>query len=147
MANAVFNLNCHRDALVQDDNSGVHDLKTADITLISHTLGRSRRAECSIQKIMLQAAVKFGHKSANRHKRWQYKYEGFVYITDDTSRHEITCWRTDDRLMLRTDKLQEQTSAIRHTSRTESNTIIDYLVCARPYRQTTYKRQRGVKNM
>ena len=35
-------------------------LNTADITLLSHTHGRERRAERSIDKLELQAAVKYG---------------------------------------------------------------------------------------
>jgi len=51
--------------------------------------------------VELQAAIKYGRKEpANPGRRgdprWRYEHNGVVYITDDTSRHEITSWRLDD---------------------------------------------------
>ena len=40
--------------------TGVGELNTADVTLISHTHGRQRRVERAIDKSELQAAVKHG---------------------------------------------------------------------------------------
>ena len=75
-------------------------LRTDDITLISHTHGRERRAERKIMRKELQAAIKYGIKErANPGRdgstRWRYTHDGIVYITDETSRHEVTSWRTD----------------------------------------------------
>ena len=75
-------------------------LNTEDVSLISHTHGRERRAERSISRIELQAAVKHGrkepaHPSAQGLLRWRYTYNGIVYVTDASSRHEITSWRDD----------------------------------------------------
>jgi hypothetical protein len=75
-------------------------LRTEDVTLISHAHGRQRRAERNIQRVELQAAIKNGTKeSANPGRdgssRWRYTYNGVVYITDESSRHEVTSWRID----------------------------------------------------
>ena len=74
---------------------------TADVTVLSGSHGRARRAERSIEKVELQAAIKYGRKEpANPgrrgDRRWRYEHNGVVYITDETSRHEITSWRLDD---------------------------------------------------
>ena len=77
------------------------DLQTEDITLISHTHGRERRAERSITKPELQAAVKHGRReqanpSPTGQKRIKFTHKGVCYITDATGRHEITSWRLDE---------------------------------------------------
>ena len=76
------------------------DLNTSDITLISHTHGRQRRAERGIDRNNLQAAVKHGraeraNPGPHGEQRWRYTYQGVVYVTDETRRHEITSWRED----------------------------------------------------
>jgi Mg-chelatase subunit ChlD len=48
----------------------------------------------------LQAAVKHGNCEAaspgqRGEQRWRYEYNGVVYITDASSKHEITSWRLD----------------------------------------------------
>ena len=75
-------------------------MRTQDMSLISHTHGRERRAERGILRAELQAAIKYGKRERanpgrNNQQRWRYTYDGVVYITDDTSRHEITSWRID----------------------------------------------------
>ena len=81
-------------------------LNTVDVTLISHTHGRERRAERSIGRVDLQAAVKHGNREAaspgqRGEQRWRYEYNGVVYITDASSKHEITSWRVDGKDMLK----------------------------------------------
>eukprot|EP00798_Chlamydomonas_sp_ICE-L_P022993 gene22993-30181_t len=76
-------------------------LATSRISIVSHTHGRERRAERGIEKRELQEAVKYGHKErANPGRegstRWRYTHKGVVYITDESSRHEVTSWRMDD---------------------------------------------------
>ena len=77
------------------------ELSTNEVSLLSHTHGRDRRAERGIKKRELQAAVKHGTKERAgsgldaAEIRWKYTYKGVVYITDHTSRHEITSWRLD----------------------------------------------------
>ena len=76
------------------------ELNTVDVTLISHTHGRQRRAERSIGRVDLQAAVKHGNcepasPGQRGEQRWRYEYNGVVYITDASSKHEITSWRLD----------------------------------------------------
>ena len=73
-------------------------LRTSDLCLVSHTHGRERREERGINKRELQEAVKYGRRErANPGRsgdaRWRYIHKGIVYITDETSRHEITSWR------------------------------------------------------
>eukprot|EP00899_Mesostigma_viride_P028369 jgi/Mesvir1/8717/Mv02647-RA.1 len=75
-------------------------ISTCDVTLLSHTHGRLRREERGIERSELQAAVKHGRKEAANpgplgDPRWRYTHKGVVYITDATSRHEITSWRID----------------------------------------------------
>ena len=76
-------------------------LRTSDISLVSHTHGRERREERGIAKRELQEAVRHGRREiANPgrrgEKRWRYTHKGVTYITDETSRHEITSWRLDE---------------------------------------------------
>jgi len=75
--------------------------RTSDVSIISHLHGRARRAQRGIDKRELQAAVKNGRKEAANpgrlgDRRWRYTYQGVIYITDESSRHEITSWRLDD---------------------------------------------------
>jgi hypothetical protein len=75
-------------------------LLTSNVELISHAHGRQRRAERNIQRKELQAAIKHGEKEVanpgrDGSKRWRYTHKGVVYITDETSRHEVTSWRID----------------------------------------------------
>ena len=54
----------------------------------------------------LQAAVKHGNREAaspgqRGEQRWRYEYNGVVYITDASSKHEITSWRLDGKDMLK----------------------------------------------
>lgn len=78
------------------------DLRTEDISLIFHTHGRQRGAQRNIKREELQAAIKYGKKEVevanperNGSKRWKYTHDGVVFITDETSRHELTSWRLD----------------------------------------------------
>mmetsp|Transcript_10216 Transcript_10216/g.16539 ORF Transcript_10216/g.16539 Transcript_10216/m.16539 type:complete len:690 (+) Transcript_10216:55-2124(+) len=77
------------------------NIKTSDITLISHAHGRQRRQERGIRRKDLQAAIKHGRKEeANPgpkgQLRWKYTHRGVVFITDESSKNEITSWRLDD---------------------------------------------------
>eukprot|EP00798_Chlamydomonas_sp_ICE-L_P013595 gene13595-19468_t len=76
-------------------------LATSRISIVSHAHGREHRAERGIEKRELQEAVKYGRKErANPGRdgstRWRYTHKGVVYITDESSRHEVTSWRMDD---------------------------------------------------
>ena len=68
------------------------------VTVLSSAHGRQRRSERLISKSDLQAAVKYGEKEASSRTatvailRWKYTFRGIVYITDETSRREITSW-------------------------------------------------------
>ena len=86
--------------VVSDMQRFAPGMPTEDISLISHTHGRERRAERNIQRKELQAAIKYGTKERanpgrDNSTRWRYTYDGVVYITDETSRHEVTSWRID----------------------------------------------------
>jgi hypothetical protein len=64
-------------------------------------LGRERRLQREIAKIELKKAIKHGKREPsdpgrNGERRWKFTYNGVVYITDDSLRHEITSWRIDD---------------------------------------------------
>jgi hypothetical protein len=71
--------------------------QTKDITLLSGVHGRDRRAERKISKHDLQAAIKYGVKTRGKPSHqgfltWKYTFANIVYITDDTSKIEITSW-------------------------------------------------------
>ena len=75
-------------------------LQTEEISLVSNIHGRERRLERNISRVELQRAIKYGRKErANPGRdgsmRWRYTFDGVVYITDESSRHEITSWRLD----------------------------------------------------
>ena len=75
-------------------------LRAEDISLVSHIHGRERRAERNILRQELQSAVKHGtieraNPGRDGSTRWRYTHNGVVYITDESSRHEITSWRID----------------------------------------------------
>ena len=78
-------------------------LSTSEITLLSHTHGRERRATRGIMKDELKAAIKYGkkeraHPGTSSAPRWRFTHCNVVYITDESCRHEITSWRIDDEL-------------------------------------------------
>ena len=76
-------------------------LSTHEISIISHTHGRQRREERNIKKEELQAAIKYGTRyranpGPSGKPRWRFEHDGVVYITDETFRQEITCWKLKD---------------------------------------------------
>ena len=66
------------------------------VTVLSSAHGRQRRAERLINKRDLKAAVKYGKKELSYNQRgelnYKYTFADVVYITDLTSRKEITAW-------------------------------------------------------
>lgn len=78
------------------------ELATDDMTLISHSHGRVRRAERNITKPELKKALKYARAlrtyGPKGQPRWRFQYNGVVYITDDTRKHEITSWRYVDNI-------------------------------------------------
>lgn len=71
------------------------ELATSCVEIISSIHGNQRRAERLIDKRDLQAAIKHGTKEIQHLKgkiRYKYTFAGIVYITDQTSRHEITSY-------------------------------------------------------
>ena len=68
---------------------------TQEVPFISSIHGRKRRHEREITKEELQAAVKYGTKEAthtNGMLRWKYSFGDIVYIADETSSVEVTCY-------------------------------------------------------
>jgi hypothetical protein len=67
---------------------------TSLVTVLSSAHGRQRRAEHEIHKRDLQAAVKYGVKESAGVCRifGKYTFADVVFITDATSRQEITSW-------------------------------------------------------
>eukprot|EP00039_Didymoeca_costata_P013633 m.210822 g.210822 ORF g.210822 m.210822 type:complete len:701 (-) comp15827_c0_seq1:1753-3855(-) len=73
------------------------DNHTSLITVLSSTHGRDRRRQRRISKGDLQAAVKYGKKefaepNSKGEQMLKYTHADIVYITDLTSRKEITSW-------------------------------------------------------
>lgn len=71
---------------------------TCDVPFFSSLHGRERRSLRDIDKLDLQAAVKYGIKERGRPDpatgmaRWKYTYADIVYITDAFSTREITSY-------------------------------------------------------
>ena len=81
-------------------HSNLSSLNTSQVSLLSHTHGRERRQARGIEKRELKEAVKHGRKErANPGRggepRWRFTHKGVVYITDVSTRYEITSWRID----------------------------------------------------
>ena len=73
-------------------------LPTIQVPIISSVHGRKRRLEREITKEELQAAVKYGKKEAtytNGILRWKYSFADIVYISDETSSVEVTCYTVE----------------------------------------------------
>ena len=75
-------------------------LSTSEIPFTSSDHGTKRRFEREIAVRDLQAAVKYGTKKlassgSKEAVRWKYTYGDIVYITDSTSRKEITSWASE----------------------------------------------------
>jgi hypothetical protein len=71
---------------------------TQEVPFISSIHGRKRRHEREITKEELQAAVKYGTKEAthtNGMLRWKYSFGDIVYIADETSSVEVTCYTVE----------------------------------------------------
>ncbi|CAM9600243.1 unnamed protein product [Ectocarpus sp. 4 AP-2014] len=72
--------------------------RTCEVPFSSSLHGRERRALRGITRIDLQSAVKYGKKDtaspnqATGARRWKYTHANIVYITDETSTLEITCY-------------------------------------------------------
>ena len=70
----------------------------SDVPFFSSLHGRERRALRGIDRLDLQAAVKFGRKERGRPHpatgavRWKYTHADIVYITDESSTREITSY-------------------------------------------------------
>ncbi|CAM9412037.1 unnamed protein product [Ectocarpus sp. 13 AM-2016] len=77
---------------------------TSDMPFFSSLHGRERRALRGIARIDLQSAVKYGKKQqaspdrATGARRWRYTHANIVYITDETSTKEITCYAKSNSL-------------------------------------------------
>eukprot|EP00854_Cymbomonas_tetramitiformis_P014698 gene14698-17366_t len=73
-------------------------ITTSAVSVISSPHGLLRRKQRKINIRDLQAAVKYGTKEAGfpcprtGENRWKYTHADVVYITDASSRHEITSW-------------------------------------------------------
>jgi hypothetical protein len=66
---------------------------TSCITVLESAHGHRRRVERSIGTHDLQRAVKYGQKEEqvrNGVVRWKFTYADVVYITDETTRHEVS---------------------------------------------------------
>ena len=73
--------------------------RTSEVTVLSSLHGRARRELREITKFDLQEAVKYGEKTRGhpdpktKLPRWKYTYANVVYITDHSSRIEVTSYR------------------------------------------------------
>jgi len=96
MAACMSSLDAQLGRLSLKSLSGLQTVATSAVTILSSEHGLMRRAERLIQKRDLQAAVKHGTREISVNQRGQmnykYKFADIVYITDETSKREITSW-------------------------------------------------------
>ena len=71
-------------------NTMVDSRETSLITLITSEHGKMRREQRDISKRDLQKALKHGSREPNYKARWKIEYDGIIFITDNSMRHEIT---------------------------------------------------------
>ena len=82
-----------------DDNNPQqqHIPLTEELTVLSTVHGRQRRELRDITKHDLKTVMKYGTKSkgnfVNGDQRWKFEFGNTVYITDNTCRKEITCYK------------------------------------------------------
>ena len=81
-----------------DDNHPRHQVPlTEELTVLSTIHGRLRRELRDITKLDLKTVMKYGTKSkgnfVNGDQRWKFEFGNTVYITDNTCRKEITCYK------------------------------------------------------
>lgn len=70
---------------------------TEELTVLSTVHGRQRRELRNITKHDLRTVMKYGTKSkgnfVNGDQRWRFEFMNTVYITDNSCRKEITCYK------------------------------------------------------
>jgi hypothetical protein len=70
---------------------------TEELTVLSTVHGRQRRELRDITKHDLRTVMKYGTKSkgnlVNGDQRWRFEFMNTVYITDNSCRKEITCYK------------------------------------------------------
>ena len=70
---------------------------TEELTVLSTVHGRQRRELRDISKHDLRTVMKYGTKTkgnlVNGDQRWKFEFGNTVYITDNTMRKEITCYK------------------------------------------------------
>jgi hypothetical protein len=66
--------------------------KTSLITILSSEHGRLRREQRDIDKRDLQKALKYGTRERVWNQRWKIEYDGITFITDPSTRREITAF-------------------------------------------------------
>ena len=82
-----------------DDNNSQqqHIPLTEELTVLSTVHGRQRRELRDITKHDLKTVMKYGTKTknitVNGDQRWKFEFGNTVYITDNTCRKEITCFK------------------------------------------------------
>lgn len=81
------------------NEEGVHRSSqlTEELTLLSTIHGRARRELRDISKHDLKTVMKYGTKTRGRmvngDQRWKFEFGNTVYITDNSCRKEITCYK------------------------------------------------------
>ena len=72
---------------------------TEELTVLSSEHGRARRYLRNIEKVDLKAAIRYGVKTKARKDpqtglpRYKFTFNNTVFITDETCRKEVTCFR------------------------------------------------------
>jgi len=77
--------------------SGRTSQLTEELTLLSTLHGKSRRELRDISKHDLKTVMKYGVKSKGRtvngDQRWKFEFGNTTYITDNSMRQEVTCYK------------------------------------------------------
>ncbi|KAL7539511.1 hypothetical protein ACHAXR_009359, partial [Thalassiosira sp. AJA248-18] len=83
----------------EDGNEGSQRTSqlTEELTLLSTVHGRARRELRDISKHDLKTVMKYGTKTrgwmVNGDQRWKFEFGNTIYITDNSCRKEVTCYK------------------------------------------------------
>jgi len=87
------------DGPITNSGNADYDCPTEQITLLSEQHGRARRKLRDISKHDLRTTMKYGKKTRAHdclrtgRPRYKFQFANVVYITDETCRREITCYK------------------------------------------------------
>ena len=85
----------------EDDNASIITKATSKITVAPTQHGKARMSQREVSKKELQLAVKHGVRTSQHGGRFKFEYQGVTYITDESKKVCITCWKSLDHAICR----------------------------------------------